>query len=181
MALALNQVCLPPIRQTMESLDTVLGMAAEHYEKNELDEGDLVQSRLAPDMFTLAEQIQAMTDHARNVVALLADIKAPEDPRVETTIEALRERIGRAMAFIEAADKTAIDAGETRALAVANRIGVLNMEGTQYLLRIAFPQVFFHATTAYDLIRHAGVEIGKRHFLGSVFATYLTPHDTPPS
>lgn len=180
MSLALHQVALPPLRQTLESLDEVIGMAIDHFEANGRDIGDLLQSRLAPDMFTFTEQIQAMTDHAGKVVALLADVDDPTGPRDEMTIEGLRDRIAKTRAFIDSVDTAAIDAGENRALSVSNRVGVLNMEGAEYLLRIAFPHFFFHATTAYDLIRHAGVEVGKRHFLGSVFRERLTPHANAP-
>jgi hypothetical protein len=176
MSLALHQVCLPPLRQTLESINDVLGIAAAHYEKNGLDEASLVQSRLAPDMFTLAEQVQTMTDHAGKVVALLADVADPTEPRSETTLAALQGRIAHTRAFIEGVDTRALDAGEKRHLSVSNRVGVLDMEGAEYLLRIAFPHFFFHATTAYDLVRQAGVEVGKRHFLGSVFRERLTPH-----
>lgn len=176
MPLPLHQVCLPPLRQTLASLSTELGMAAEHFAKAGVDEAAFLQSRLAPDMFPFAQQIQAMTDHARRVVALLADIEMPEIAADETDLAGLRDRIAASLAFIESVDAAAIDAGENRALAVSNRVGVLNMEGWEYTLRVAFPHFFFHATTAHDLIRHAGVDVGKRHFLGSVFAERLTPH-----
>lgn len=176
MPLPMHQVCLPPLRQTLESLSTVLEMASAHFARNGTDEGAFLQTRLAPDMFTLAQQIHAMTDHARRVVALLANVEMPEIPADEKDIAGLRARIARSLAFIESVDKAAIDAGESRALAVGNRIGVLNMEGWEYTLRVALPHFFFHATTAYDLVRQAGVEVGKRHFLGSVFREKLTPH-----
>ncbi|MEK9662719.1 MAG: DUF1993 domain-containing protein [Alphaproteobacteria bacterium] len=176
MPLPMHQVCLPPLRQTLESLDTVLGMAAGHFAENGITEAEFLEARFAPDMFTFRQQIHAMTDHARRVVALLADIEMPEYATDEADIAALRERIAKTRAFIDGVDTAALDAGETRALAVSNRIGVLNMDGWEYTLRIAFPHFFFHATTAYDLIRNAGVDVGKRHFLGSVFAERLTPH-----
>lgn len=176
MSLPMHQVCLPPLRQTLGSLSTVLDMASAHFAKSGTDEAAFLQSRLAPDMFTFAQQIHAMTDHARRVVALLAGIEMPEISADETDIAGLRRRIAATLDFIEGVDTAAIDAGENRALAVSNRVGVLNMAGWEYTLRVAFPHFFFHATTAYDLIRHAGVEVGKRHFLGSVFAEKLTPH-----
>jgi hypothetical protein len=176
MSLPMRQVCLPPLRQTLDSLSTVLAMASEHFAKAGVSEAEFLQSRLAPDMFTFAQQIHAMTDHARRVVALLAGVEMPEIPATETDIAGLRARIAQTLAFIDSVDAAAIDAGQARPLAVSNRIGVLNMEGWEYTLRVAFPHFFFHATTAYDLIRHAGVEVGKRHFLGSVFRERLTPH-----
>lgn len=178
MSLPMHQVCLPPLRQTLNSLSNILEMASAHFADTGTDEGAFLQDRLAPDMYTFAQQVQAMTDHARRVVALLADIEMPEIAAEETDIAGLRARIAQTLAFIEGVDVAAIDAGETRALAVSNRIGVLNMAGWEYTLRVAFPHFFFHATTAYGLIRHAGVEVGKRHFLGSVFADHLTPHAT---
>ena len=176
MSVALNQICLPPLLQTLEAIDDVLVIAADHCAGSDLDAADQVQSRLAPDMFTLAEQIQAMTNHARMVVGLLADVAVPEEAPVDITIDALRARIARARGFIEGVDRAAIDAGAMRPLAVKNRIGVLNMEGAEYLMRVALPQVLFHATTGYDLVRHAGVEVGKKHFLGPVMRERLTPH-----
>ncbi len=176
MSLSIHEVCLSPLRQTLDSLSTVLGMASAHFAANDADEGAFLQSRLAPDMFTFAQQVHAMTDHARRAVALLADIEFPEYAADEKTIAALQDRIARTLAFIESVDTAAIDAGERRALAVSNRVGVLNLDGSEYLLRVALPHFFFHATTAYDLVRQAGVEVGKRHFLGSVFREKLTPH-----
>mgnify|MGYP003654865841 CR=1 FL=1 len=180
MSMPLHQVCLPPLRQTLGSLSTVLNMASTHFAEAGTDEAAFLQSRLAPDMFTFAQQIHAMTDHARRLVALLADLEMPEIATDETDIAGLRRRIAATLSFIEGVDTVAIDAGENRALAVSNRIGVLNMEGWEYTMRVGFPQFFFHATTAYNLIRHAGVDVGKRHFLGSVFAEKLTPHAKAP-
>jgi hypothetical protein len=176
MSLSMHEVCLPPLRQTLDSLSTVLGMASVHFAENGVDESEFLGTRLAPDMFTFAQQVHAATDHARRVVALLADVEMPEYATDEKSIVALQDRIDRTLAFIESVDTAAIDAGERRALAVGNRVGVLNVDGWEYTLRVAFPHFFFHATTAYDLIRQAGVEVGKRHFLGSVFRERLTPH-----
>jgi uncharacterized protein len=176
MSLPLHQVCLPPLRQTLQSLSNELTMASEHFAASGVDESAFLQARLAPDMYPFIQQIHAMTDHARRVVALLADIEMPEIAADETDLAGLRKRIAASLDFIESVDTNAIDAGEQRALAVSNRVGVLNMAGWEYTLRVAFPHFFFHATTAHDLIRQAGVDVGKRHFLGSVFAERLTPH-----
>ena len=127
---------------------------------------DLIEARLAPDMLTLAGQIQRASDTAKFAVARVADVVPPSFDDKESTYAELRQRIAQTVAWIESVDREALEAGATRDL--SRKIGRTErtFTGTTYLLTFAIPNFFFHVTTAYDILRHNGVAVGKLDYLG---------------
>jgi len=127
---------------------------------------DLIDARLAPDMLTLAGQIQRASDTAKFAIARVADVTPPSFDDKEATFAELRQRIAQTVAWIESVDREALEAGAARDL--SRKIGPVErtFTGTTYLLTFAIPNFFFHVTTAYDILRHKGVAIGKLDYLG---------------
>jgi uncharacterized protein len=129
----------------------------------------LLSMRLAPDMFALTRQVQAATDQAKNGTARLAGVEPPKFEDTESTIAQLKERIAKTVAFLKTLDTKAIDASADREITFP--LGPTNkgqMQGADYLNHFVLPNFYFHATSAYAILRHAGAEIGKRDFLGNI-------------
>ena len=130
-------------------------------------DGDtLVEARLAPDMFTLAGQVQRASDTAKGCAARLAGIDNPGFPDTETTFAQLQERIARTIAFLQGVKPAQIDGSEDKPIAFKAGPYMLNFTGASYLLTFVLPNFYFHVTTAYDILRHKGVPVGKMDYLG---------------
>ncbi|MDR6937183.1 MULTISPECIES: DUF1993 domain-containing protein [unclassified Luteibacter] len=127
---------------------------------------DLIEARLAPDMLNLAGQIQRASDTAKFAVARIADVQPPSFEDNEATFDDLRKRIDDTVAWIGSVDRAALEAGANRDLSRKIRDSEYTFTGTTYLLTFAIPNFFFHVTTAYDILRHKGVAIGKLDYLG---------------
>jgi hypothetical protein len=118
-------------------------------------------------MFSFTRQIQAMTDHARNCTALLAGVEAPKFEDNEKSLAELTARVEKTVAFLNTVKPAQIDGTEEKAVTVKMRDRELNLKGQELLLNRSLPNFYFHATTAYDIMRHNGVELGKRDFMGA--------------
>jgi hypothetical protein len=118
-------------------------------------------------MFTLARQVQIATDMAKGCVSRLAGVEPPVFADDETTFEQLIARIDRCVAYLESFEPAQLDGTEQKSVTLKMRAGELQFEGLRYLLEFATPNVYFHCTTAYAILRHCGVEIGKPDFIGT--------------
>ena len=167
MSVSLHAMSVPVFARTLGNLAAILNKAAAHAQARKIDMTVLLTARLYPDMFTLTRQIQLATDHAKGAVARLAGQEPPRYEDVETTIDQLQARIARTVEFVRGIDPAAFDGAETREISLKLRDTVQKHAGLAYLCHIALPNFFFHATTAYDILRHNGVELGKRDFIGS--------------
>ncbi len=167
MPLSMHRVLVPVFDQLLESLAAVLDKAEAHCTSSGTNPSDMLALRLAPDMFTLTQQVQRACVHASGAAARLADIELLEEADDEGSFDDLRARIARTRAFIDEITPAQIDAGESRTIEQPTRIGTLTFPGPDFLLHFALPQFLFHVTTAYDIIRHAGAEVGKVDFMGS--------------
>ncbi len=147
------------------NLSLILEKAAANAVQRNFDAGVLLAARLAPDMLPLARQIQIASDIAKNSVARLAGQEPPRFEDSETTIEQLRARLARTIDFLKSVPASALDGAETRDIKVPVRERTLEFKGLEFLQRWAIPNVFFHVVTAYDILRHNGVDLGKRDFL----------------
>lgn len=159
---------VPVFKQLLGGLSGVLTKAAEHAAARKIDPPALLQARLFPDMFPLLRQVQIATDFARSVAARLAGVEVPSAPDTEQSFEQLQQRIASTLAFLDSLDPAAFDGSEGREIVL--RPGTpkeRTLSGQAYLLSYGLPQFFFHVTTAYALLRHSGVDIGKRDYMGS--------------
>lgn len=157
-------VCVP--LRMLRNLDAILAKAQAAITAGKLKEDDVLRARLAPDMFDFTRQVQLTSDFAKSAPARLAGVEMPRFPDEETTLAQLRERIGKTLEFLEGFHAAQFAGAEDRQIVVPLRNRTLDMPGADYLLTFAQPNFYFHYTTAYDLLRHLGLEIGKRDFVG---------------
>ena len=163
MPLSMYQASIPLLVRGFNNLSAVLKKGAAHP-----DAGALVGARLFPDMFTLAGQVQRASDTAKGCAARLAGIDNPSFADTETTFVQLQERIARTVDFLQSVKREQIDGSEDKPIALKAGPTTLNFTGTSYLLGFVLPNFYFHVTTAYDILRHKGVEVGKMDYLGPV-------------
>jgi hypothetical protein len=167
MAISIHQASVPIFIQGLKGLKGVLSKAVDLVEAKKWDPDALLKARLYPDMFPLIRQVQIATDFAKGGAARLAQAEVPAWDDVETSFEGLIARIDRAIAFVEGLDVAAFDGGEARDVQLVRRGETYSFNGLDYLQSQAMPNFFFHITTAYAILRHNGVEVGKRDFLGT--------------
>ena len=167
MTVSLHAASVPVFNQLLGGLADVLKKAEAHAAERKIDANAYLQSRLYPDMFPLVRQVQIACDFAKSVSARLAQAEVPAWEDTETSFEDLQARIARTQAFLASLDAAAFEGAEAREIVL--RPGTpkeRRLDGQAYLLAYGLPQFFFHVTTSYALLRHGGVEIGKRDFMG---------------
>lgn len=164
---SLYQISIPVFLRGLQNLTHVLQKGEAHAQANGIDPTQLLDARLAPDMFNLVRQVQSVSDAAKAGGARLAGIDVPSFPDTESTFAELHERIGKTVRFLESINSSDLDGHEARAVSVKLRSGELRFTALQYLLTFALPNFYFHVTTAYDVLRHQGVALVKMDFLGS--------------
>jgi hypothetical protein len=147
------------------NLSAILDKGFAHATNRKFDPGVLLASRLAPDMLPLTRQVQIACDVAKNAVARLAGQEPRRFEDNETSFEQLRARIASAIDYIKSIPASALEGAETRDIKVPARERTLEFTGLDFLQRFAIPNVLFHVTTAYDILRHNGVELGKNDFI----------------
>jgi len=168
MTLSLYDASVPVFKQMLGGLDDVLGKAQAYAVARKFEPAALIHARLYPDMFPLSKQVQIACDFARGVSARLADTEVPVYEDKEQTFDELRALIARTLTFVGSLDAARFAGSASREIVLRpgtpkeKRLG-----GTNYLLSYGLPQFFFHVTTAYALLRHNGVEIGKRDYMGA--------------
>ena len=166
MALSLYETSVPALKRTLRALSAILAKAAEYAASHKIEPGVLLNARLYPDMFPLVRQIQIASDLAKGCAARLGQVEIPSYADDEASFEALQQRITRTLAFVDSVDAAAIDGSEDTAIVLKLRERELEFTGKTYLLAWVLPNFYFHAATAYDILRHNGLEIGKKDFLG---------------
>ena len=166
MTISMYQASIPVFLRALDNLAAVLKLGAAHAEARGLDPRLLTGARLRPDMYPLSRQVQIACDMVKGGAARLAGIDAPPRPDTETTFAELIERIEWTQAFLRRFDADQIDGSEARPITMRTPFGELHFEGQQYLLAFVLPNLYFHSATAYNVLRHSGVELGKRDFLG---------------
>jgi hypothetical protein len=153
----------------LRSLSEILDKAAEHVKAKKIDPAKLVDGRLAPDMFPLTRQVQLACDHAVSTFARLMGVEAPKVEDNERTLEQLKTRIDRTLDYLKSGSEAKFAGAETRKIEVPGPPGMkFEFTGLQLLRDWALPHFYFHAVTAYDILRHNGIEIGKRDYLSNV-------------
>jgi hypothetical protein len=167
MSLSMFDASIPVLLQGLKGLKGVLAKAEAHAEARKIDPNALLQARLYPDMFPLLRQVQIACDFAKGAAGRLAGAELPVFEDVETSFEQLQARIARTVAFIEGLAPAAFDGSETRQVSLNRRGQVVSFAGKDYLLNQALPNFWFHVTTAYAILRHNGVEVGKSDFMAA--------------
>lgn len=167
MSISMYKASVPIFVQFLTSLSAVLDKAAAHAEAKKIDPAVLLNTRLTPDMFPLLRQVRAATDHAISASGRLAGAELPTFPNTEATIPELKARIATALDFIKGLSPAQIDGTEDKDISIQFPSGSRSFKGQGLLLNFCLPNFYFHATTAYDILRQCGVEVGKRDFMGS--------------
>jgi len=168
MTLSMYQASVPVFVKMLTNLKGVLQKAAAHAQARKIDDAVLVNARLYPDMLPLSKQIQIASDFARGTAARLAGAEPPSYEDNEKTLTELIARIDRTIEFLRTSKAAEIDGSETREIMRPVRGEPHKFSGVNYLLQYALPNFFFHATTAYAILRHNGIEVGKQDYLGKM-------------
>jgi len=159
---------LPVFEIGLNALSGVLDKAAAFAAAKKVDPSVLLGWRLAPDMFAFTRQVQVACDQAKNGAARLAGVEPPKFEDNETTLDQLKERIAKTVAYLKTLDAKAIDASAEREIVFPLGPNKGQMKGGDYLNHFVLPNFYFHLTAAYAIVRHVGVEVGKRDFLGAI-------------
>ncbi|WP_429816208.1 DUF1993 domain-containing protein [Ensifer sp. B1-9] len=165
MALTMYQLSIPALIRGLGVLTKLLDKAEAFARDNGISSGDLVNARLAPDMLTLAGQVQRVSDTSKGLVGRLTSIEVPRFPDEEKTLDELRQRIANTVAFLETVRPVDLEDSASRQVVLNFPTLKVTLTGEEYLLRFVLPNFYFHLTTAYDILRHNGVPIGKGDFL----------------
>ncbi len=154
--------------RSLQNLAVVLDKADQHAKANKYEMAALLDARLSPDMFPCKRQIQLATDFAKGSAGRLAGVEVPTWEDTENTCEELHARLKKAMAFLATLQPEQFAGAATRAIEIKTPVGVFNFTGSTFVLQWAVPNFYFHVTTAYNVLRHNGVPIGKLDFLGNL-------------
>jgi uncharacterized protein len=166
MKISMYQASIPTIVRALTNLTAVLEKGAAQLDARKIDPAVLVASRLYPDMFPLVKQVQIASDISKGGAARLAQVDPPAFEDNEASFPDLVARLRKTIAFLETLKPEQIDGSEDRTVTWQTRTSTKSMQGMPYLLNHVLPNVFFHVTTAYNILRHNGIEIGKQDFLG---------------
>nr|AYM53758.1 hypothetical protein [Archangium gephyra] len=166
MSLSMYQASIPVFIRMLGNLSGILEKAAAYAETKKIEPSVLINSRLAPDMRPLSFQIQIASDLAKGCAARLAGIDPPSMTDTESTFPELQERIKKTIAFLQTVSAAQVDGSEEREVVLKMRGTEMQFKGQPYLLGFVLPNFYFHVTTAYNILRHNGLDIGKADFLG---------------
>ena len=165
MPISMYQASVPAFQKHLGALDAILDKTAAHAAARKIEPAVLLNARLYPDMFNFIRQVQASCDFAKLTSARLAGMTPPSDPDTEATIPELQSRIAKTLAFIETIRPEQMEGSEERSLTIKVGPNEMTFIGRDYLLHFALPNFYFHCATAYGILRHNGVDIGKRDFM----------------
>jgi len=166
MAVNMHQISLPVFAKHLTGLATCMKKAQSAYGEKKYDETTLLHYRLYPDMFSFSKQVQMATDHARNFAGPLSGVPAPKFEDTEKSLGELIQRVEKTVAYLNTIKPEQIDGTEGKGVTIKRPTGDVEMKGIDLLLNRTMPNFMFHCTTAYDILRHNGVELGKRDFMG---------------
>ncbi|WP_077960176.1 DUF1993 domain-containing protein [Ensifer adhaerens] len=165
MALTMYQLSIPALVRGLGVLTKLLDKAEAYARDNGISTDDLVNARLAPDMLTLAGQVQRVSDTSKGLVGRLTSLEVPRFPDEEKTIDELRQRIAKTLAFLETVGPDDLDDSDSREVVLNFPTLKVTLTGEEYLQKFVLPNFYFHLTTVYDILRHKGVPIGKADYL----------------
>ena len=166
MTISMYQASVPAFVRALNNLAAILEKGAAHAQAHKIDEAVLLGSRLFPDMLPLTRQVQLASDSAKSGAGRLAGAEFPAFEDKEATFQELVQRIRNTVTYLETLRPEQIDGGEEKTVSWQTRSSTKSMQGLPYLMYHVLPNVHFHVTTAYAILRHNGIEIGKKDFLG---------------
>ncbi len=166
MSISMYEACAPRFASMLRNLDAILGKAQAHAAVKKIDPAVFMSARLFPDMLPFVKQVQIATDHAKGAVARLAGVEVPRFEDTEQSFDELRARLVKTIAFVESFSAEQFDGSEDRDISLRAGGKDLAFKGMPYLIGYAIPNFYFHLVTAYNILRHNGVEIGKGDYLG---------------
>ena len=166
MPLSMYQVAIPPLLRALANLSAILDKTLLNAESRHFDAAVLLQARLAPDMFPFIRQVQIVTDTAKGCGARLAGVAVPSYPDTETSFAELQQRIANTMLFLQSLQPAQFDDSEGREIVLKFPHQTMTFRGQDYLQFFVLPNFYFHLTTAYAILRHNGVPLGKADYLG---------------
>lgn len=158
-------ITVPPLTHALSNLSHILKKGEEYADAKKIEHAVLLNMRLFPDMYPLIRQVQIATDMSKGAAARLAGLEVPKYEDNETTFADLQARIAKTLAFIESVKPAQMQGAETRDVTILVRNKPMKFTGLDYLLKWVNPNVYFHVTTAYNILRHNGVELGKADYL----------------
>jgi hypothetical protein len=167
MTFSMYSASAPVFKQILNSLSAIIDKAEAHATAKKIDPAALLQARLFPDMFPFIRQVQIAADFAKGSAARLGGLEVPKYEDDEVSFADLKARIAKTVAFIDSVPQDGIEASAQRDITTGTGDKAKQWKGQVYLMHYALPHFFFHATTAYDILRHNGVDIGKKDFIGS--------------
>ena len=167
MAIPMHQISLPIFVRHLNGIAGCMKKAQALYAEKKYDEASLLSFRFYPDMFNFAKQVQIATDHAKNCMAQLSGTSAPKYEDNEKSLAELIGRVEKTVAWLKTVEAQQLDGSEEKSVTVKRPTGDVQMKGLELLLNRSMPNFMFHCTTAYDIMRHTGVELGKRDFMGA--------------
>jgi hypothetical protein len=167
MQITMHDTLVPTANRMLGNLSNFLDKAAAFAETKKFDAAVLLNARLAPDMFTLTRQVQIACDMVKGAAARLSGTEIPKFEDSETTVAELKARIAKTLAFVNGVDAAKFAGAEDRDIVLQARAGELRLKGLNYLRDYVLPNMYFHVTTTYAILRHNGVELGKPDFIGA--------------
>jgi len=167
MTISMYSASVPLMTRALTALGKVLEKGAAFAEAKKIDPSVLLNARLAPDMFALTRQVQIASDTAKGCAARLAGVEAPSWADTEASFAELQARVARTIEYIGGFTPAQIDGSEDKTIVLKFRTGEQSFDGIGYLTTFVLPNVYFHCTAAYAILRHNGVEVGKRDYLGA--------------
>ena len=160
------QASAPRFSNILRNLSAIIDKAEAHCAAKKIEPTALTTARLFPDMFPFTRQVQIACDSAKGAVARLAGVEIPKHEDTEQTFAELKARIAKTIDFVESVSAAKVDGSDDKEIVLQMRSGERRFKGMQYLLGHAYPNFYFHVTTAYNILRHNGVEVGKADFIG---------------
>jgi hypothetical protein len=166
MAISIYDLSVPVYTKMLPAIGHLLRKAEADAETRKIDPQVFLKARLAPDMFDLTRQVQICTDHVKGSLSRLAGVETPSWPDDEDSFAALHARLDKTLDYAKSFEPGQLEGSETRTIELKFPQGSLTFDGLDYLTGFALPNFYFHMTTAYDILRHNGVPVGKRDFFG---------------
>ena len=167
MSQSIHEVAVPTVLRVLSGLSHVLEKGRAHAEQEKIDPTALLTARLYPDMYPLTRQVQVVSDNSKGTVARLAGVEIPKYEDHETTFEQLHARLEKTATFVKSINAKQFEGADSRAIELKFPQATLNFkDGWDYLVNFALPNLYFHYTTAYNILRHSGVKLGKGDFMG---------------